>query len=105
MEKYRGDTFLFHITLEDDEGGQYFQAGDVVKLGVKKKAECDEYDLYKEVHVEEEQRAIDMIFQSEETSKLASRTYQIEVEITRNNVVETVYRDTLLILEDVIKNE
>lgn len=105
MEKFRGDTFLFHITIENNGESQSFQIGDIVKFGMKRKTNCNEYALYKEVEITEEQSSVDLIFSSEETSKLKNQVYQVEIELTRNNIVETVYRDTLTVVEDVIKNE
>lgn len=105
MEKFRGDTYIFNVTLEQNEQAQKFQAGDIVRFGAKTNTSTTEYALYKEVTVDEETDAIEFVFNSEETSKLDVRTYLIEIELTRNNIVETVYRDKLNVLGDVINDK
>lgn len=72
---------------------------------MKKDISSNNYDLYKEIEVEEVVDYVDFAFSSSETSKLEAETYHLEIELTRNTVVETVYRETLTVLEDVIKNE
>lgn len=104
MEKYRGDTYIFNVTLEQDGQAQKFRAGDLVRFGMKKSTAHTDYALYKEITVDEETDAIEFVFNSEETSKLDVRTYLIEIELTRNNIVETVYRDKLNVLGDVIRD-
>lgn len=105
MNKYRGDTFIFNVAIEQDEQKQNFQIGDLVRFGVKRNTSDTEYALYKEVQVDEEADSIEFVFSSTETSKLDVRVYQMEIELTRNGIVETVYRDELNVLGDVVRNE
>lgn len=105
MEKYRGDTYMFNLTLEQDGQAQKFQIGDIVRFGAKTNTAQTGYALYKEVVVEKETDTIEFVFNSEETSKLDVRMYLIEVELTRDGMVETVYRDKLNVLGDVVNDK
>ena len=47
---YRGDTFIFPFGLQDENGADInFEAGDIVKCGVKSTINDTEYALYKEI--------------------------------------------------------
>ena len=105
MEKYRGDTYRFNVSLEQDEQAQQFKVGDIVRFGAKANTAQTEYALYKEITVDKETDSIEFVFSSEETSKLDVRVYQIEIELTRDNIVETVYRDKLNVLGDVVNDK
>lgn len=105
MEKYRGDTYIFNVTLEQDEQAQKFQVGDIVRFGAKTNTAQTEYALYKEITVDEETDSVEFVFSSEDTSKLDVRVYLIEIELTRNGNVETVYRDKLNVLGDVVNDK
>ena len=103
MEKYRGDTYIFNVTLEQDGQAQKFRAGDLVRFGAKMSLNQEEYDLYKEITVDKETDSIEFVFTKEETQKLNLQNHQIEIELTRNGIVETVYRDKLIVLGDVVR--
>ena len=103
MEKYRGDTYIFNVTLEQDGQAQQFQIGDLVRFGAKISLNQEEYDLYKEIIVDKETDSIEFVFTKEETQKLNLQNHQIEIELTRNGIVETVYRDKLIVLGDVVR--
>ena len=105
MEKYRGDTYIFNVTLEQDGQAQQFQIGDLVRFGAKISLNQEEYDLYKEITVDKETDSIEFVFSSEETQKLNLQNHQIEIELTRNGIVETVYRDRLIVLGDVVNDK
>ena len=103
MEKYRGDTYIFNVTLEQDGQAQKFQVGDLVRFGAKISLNQEEYDLYKEITVDKEMDSIEFVFTKEETQKLNLQNHQIEIELTRNGIVETVYSDRLIVLGDVVR--
>ena len=105
MEKYRGDTYIFNVTLEQDGQAQQFQIGDLVRFGAKISLNQEEYDLYKEITVDKETDSIEFVFSSEETQKLNLQNHQIEIELTRNGIVETVYSDRLIVLGDVVNDK
>ena len=83
MEKYRGDTYIFSVGIEQDGQAQNFQEGDL-------DAETD---------------TIEFVFSSVETAKLDIATYHLEIELTRNGNVETVYRDKLNVIGDVVNDK
>ena len=105
MEKYRGDTYTFKVTLEQDNQEQQFQVGDIVRFGMKKNTANTDYALYKEIIVDTLADSIEFVFSSEETQKLDVQVYQVEIELTRNGNVETVYRDSLKVLGDVVNDK
>lgn len=105
MEKYRGDTFIFNVIIEQNNEEQKFQTGDIVRFGMKRNTTETDYALYKEINVDTEADSIEFVFSSEETSKLDTRMYEVEIELTRNGIVETVYRDTLNVLGDVVNDK
>ena len=100
-----GDTYIFNVTLEQDGQAQNFQVGDLVRFGMKKSTAHTDYALYKETTVDKETDSIEFVFSSEETQKLDVQVYQIEIELTRNGIVETVYRDKLNVLGDVVNDK
>lgn len=102
MEKYRGDTFIFDLFITKEEVSQKFLTGDIVRVGVKKDLYQTEYDLYREIQVDEDTDSIEINFSKDETEKLRIGEYQIEIELTRAGIVETIYRNSLKILGDVI---
>ena len=102
MGKYRGDTFIFDLFITKEEVSQKFLTGDIVRVGVKKDLYQTEYDLYREIQVDEDTDSIEINFSKDETEKLRIGEYQIEIELTRAGIVETIYRNSLKILGDVI---
>lgn len=102
MEKYRGDTFIFDLFITKEEVSQKFLTGDIVRVGVKKDLYQTEYDLYREIQVDEDTDSIEINFSKDETEKLRIGEYQIEIELTRAGIVETIYRNSLKVLGDVI---
>ena len=105
MEKYRGDTYIFNVSIEQNGQAQQFQTGDIVRFGAKTNTANTEYALYQEIRIDKDTDSIEFIFSSEDTSKLDVRAYQIEIELTRNGIVETVYRDSLNVLGDVVNDK
>ena len=105
MEKYRGDTYIFNVTIEQDGQVQKFKAGDIVRFGAKRTLSQEKYDLYKEITIDVETDSIEFVFSSEETQKLNVQNHHVEIELTRNGIVETVYRDNLNVLGDVVNDK
>lgn len=104
LEKYRGDTFEFVVSLEDNGQPQTFKVGDIVRFGMKKNLFQTDYDLYKQIVVSEETDSVEFKFPNEETKKLAVQKHHIEIELTRNTIVQTIYRDSLTVLGDVVND-
>lgn len=105
MEKYRGDTYIFSVGIEQDGQAQKFQEGDLVRLGAKRSTSDTVYGLYQEKTVDTETDTIEFVFSSAETAKLDFATYHLEIELTRNGNVETVYRDKLNVIGDVVNDK
>lgn len=100
-----GDTYIFNVSLEENGQAQKFQVGDLVRFGMKKNTSHADYALYKEITIDEETDSIEFVFSSEETQKLDVQVYQVEIELTRSGIVETVYRDRLNVLGDVVNDK
>lgn len=99
-EKYRGDTFIFPFGFEDEN--LQFEVGDVLKVGVKKACDCKGHILYKEITVNEATEEIQVRFEASETKNIAPGEYEIEAELTKNNIVETCYRSKLKVIGDIV---
>ena len=65
----------------------------------------EEYGLYQEKTIDTETDTIEFVFSSVETAKLDIATYHLEIELTRNGNVETVYRDKLNVIGDVVNDK
>lgn len=100
VEKYRGDTFIFPFSYEDEQ--LKFETGDIIRFGIKKACDCDDVILFKEIEVTETTEEIKIIFEPEATKKIKPGDYLIELELTRNGIVETCYRDKLKVEGDLI---
>ena len=100
IEKYRGDTFVFPFSFEDTSLS--FEVGDFIRFGAKKACDCKGYAFYKEIKIENTSTEIKIIFDKEETKNIAPGEYEMELELTKNNVVETCYRDSLKVLGDIV---
>lgn len=100
---YRGDTFIFPFGLQD-ESGEYvnFEAGDIVKCGVKSTINDTEYALYKELEVMENTDELVFIFYPEETKELMAGKYTRELEHTRGDYVTTIYQEEITVKGDVV---
>lgn len=105
MEKYRGDTYIFSVGIEQDGQAQNFEVGDLVRIGAKRSTSDTVYGLYQEKTVDTETDSIEFVFSSAETAKLDIATYHLEIELTRNGNVETVYRDKLNVIGDVVNDK
>ena len=106
MNKYRGDTYIFPFSLQDESGSAMkFQKDDIVRFGMKENFYTKDYALYKELKIEAETEEIQIKFEPEETSKLELRQYIIELELERDGQIDTIYQDMLTVEGDVITNE
>ena len=104
-EYYRGDTFVFPISLQNDNGEEVnFEAGDILKCGVKTSIYSDEYSLFKEITIETETPEIQIKFSPKETQKLKIRKYTLELELTRNGDVETIFQQQFKVKGDVVRD-
>lgn len=106
MENYyfRGNTLVFPFSLQnEDEEEVKFEVDDILRFGAKESIYSDEYALYKEIVISEETSEIQFEFETEETQKLKPRNYIIELELTRGNIVSTVYQESILIKGAVIR--
>lgn len=99
-EKYRGDTFIFPFGFEDEN--MQFEVGDILKFGAKKACDCTKHVLYKEITITEESKEIQVRFEASETINIDPGEYEIEVELTKNNIVETCYRSKLKVIGDIV---
>ena len=99
VKKYRGDTFIFNLSFEDEE--MTFKPNDILRLGAKRTCDCCTYLLTKELVIAEDSTEAEIIFDAEETKDLAIGDYLLEVEFTRDGVVDTCFRDTLRVEGDV----
>lgn len=105
MQKYRGDNFIFRLTIEENGEQINFKNGDIIKFGMKKDISQTDYDLYQEITISEESSEyVEFNFTSDKTKNLSLDTYKIEIELTRAGIVETIYRDTLTVLGDVVND-
>lgn len=96
MNKYRGNTFTFPFLLKDESGNaQEFQIGDIVRFGMKENIYIKEYALYREIQLIEATQELQFTFTPEETRKLEKRDYIVELELTRNGQVDTIYQEKI----------
>lgn len=102
IEYKRGDTFIFPFSFKDTS--LFFEVGDLIRFGAKKACDCEEYILYKEIPIEEKTPEIQIIFEPEETRKIQPGDYIVELELTKNNIVETPYEDKLIVKGDIVSN-
>lgn len=100
VEKYRGDTFVFPFSFKDTSLS--FEKGDVIRYGAKKACDCNDYAFYKEITIEEESKGIQIIFTPEETKNIIPGEYEMELELTKNDIVETCYRETIKVVGDIV---
>ena len=103
-EYYRGDTFVFPFSFENDNKEPIkFEVGDSIRCGAKRTMKDEKCALFKEVPIKTECDEIQIEFTPEETKDLQRGAYILELELTRNGRVETIYQDYIDIVEDVIR--
>lgn len=103
-EYYRGDTIVFHFSFANDNGEPIkFEVDDLIKCGAKRTFKSENYALIKELEIDAECDEIQIEFTPEETKDLQRGAYILELELTRNGRVETIYQDYIDIVEDVIR--
>ena len=100
IEKYRGETFIFPFSFKDTNLS--FEVGDIIKYGAKVACDCDKYAFYKEIKVTETSKEIQIIIPPEETKNIIPGEYEMELELTKNNIVETCYREKIKVLGDIV---
>ena len=105
MRIFRGDTFTFDFSANFNNGTPYiFQAGDVLKVGLKSKITNEEYLLYQEKVIEDDIQTVTFSFSHDETMDLPTKDSSIlEVELTdTSGKVSTLYQNAIEIVGDVI---
>ena len=103
-EYYRGDTIVFPFSFANDNGEPVkFEAGDLIKCGAKRTIKDEKCALIRELELKTECDEIQIEFTPEETKDLQRGAYILELELTRNGRVETIYQDYIDIVEDVIR--
>lgn len=100
IEKYRGDTFIFPFSFEDES--IQFEVGDIVKFGIKEACDCEKCILHKEITVTENTKELKVVFEAEETKGVNPGEYITELELTKKGIVETCYRDNLKVIGDIV---
>ena len=106
MNKYRGDTYIFPFSLQDESGNAMkFQKDDIVRFGMKENFYTKDYALQQEIKLEIDAEEIQIEFMPEETRKLELRRYIIELELERDGQISTIYQDMLTVEGDVNTNE
>lgn len=96
----RGDVGVISLLAEDIEGGEYiFIEGDVVRMKVFTKKNCDDVVLQKIVTVEEPSTSVDILLTSEDTkigkviNKPVDYWYEIELNPETNPQTILAYDD------------
>lgn len=101
MEKYRGDTFIFQLSIKEPDGSNYiFQDGDIVKCGMKKFIGDKKYILESEKKLEdleEDTQEVTFEFGRDETLKINEGDYVLEFTLVINGIVNTVYQKPIKI--------
>lgn len=96
MEKFRGDTFIFDLSIKKEDGSNYiFQSGDSVKCGMKKNIGDENYILENTKSVTESSEEVEFIFNSQTTKTIEEGDYILEFTLTADNIVNTVYQKVL----------
>ena len=103
---YRGDTFGFDITAEENGADYVFAKNEIVKIGMKTDySKGSKYLLFKEIKVENPIEEIHVEFEPELTKKLPLGISILEVELTdSNNKVQTIFQDKIKIEGDIIND-
>ena len=103
---YRGDTFKFDFsaTLEGSTNLHIFEAGDILKAGIKTDIRNNEYIIFKEITIQEPTTEVTFEFSHEEMLNAPIKDNAIlEVELTNTaGIVSTIYQEKIEIVGDVI---
>lgn len=98
MEKFRGDTFIFDLSIKQEDGSNYtFQSGDSVKCGMKKNIGDSNYILEDTKNITESSEEVEFIFNSQTTKTISEGEYILEFTLTTNGIVNTVYQKAIKI--------
>ena len=99
IEIYRGDTFSRTVKPKNFT----FETGDKIRIGAKNLL-TDKQAVFEVIHTfEETATEYTFTFSAETMAKIAPKSYIFEIEITKNNNVQTVLQDELTIKGDVLK--
>jgi hypothetical protein len=97
---YKGNSVNVNFNVNDKDTGKayMFQAGDIVKLGIKSTLEDTQYLIYKEFEITEPGETVALILTPEETDiSVTEQDAILELELVYNGgqSVKTVYQDTI----------
>lgn len=104
-EIYRGDTFEFDFETENVKTGEpyTFVTGSILKCAIKKNLkETTDYMAKKEIEVMEDTTIVSFCFDHEEMTNLKPGEAILEIELTIENKVYTLFQDKILIKGDAI---
>lgn len=103
-EYYRGDTFIFPFSFKNENNSSIkYENEDVLKCGIKGSVYDSEYILFKELIVDKETDEVIFEFSSEETKNVEIGPCLLELKLTRDNKVNTIYQEKITIKGDVIR--
>lgn len=98
MEKFKGDTFIFQLSIKQENGEDYiFKSGDIIKCGMKKNIGDTKYILEKEISVVDSEKEVEIIFESSETKDIKEGEYILEFTLISQRIVNTVYQKAIKI--------
>lgn len=103
---FRGDTLIFPFEFVDDNGEKLdFEPQDVLKCGVKTTIYDEQYILIAEKEISEKTSEVIFEFSAEKTRNIKIGDCILELELTRGDVVTTIYHEEIYIDGDVVRNE
>lgn len=103
-EIFRGDTLEFDFSAVDKETGEnyVFKIEDILKCGIKKNSSSADYYALKEITISEETDIVHFEFTHEEMKDIGTGDAVIEVELTTDGKVYTIYQEDILIKGDIV---
>ena len=105
MEIYRGDTFKFDFSATLEDGTAHtFEAGDILKAGIKTNIGNDEYVIFQEITINDSVTEVMFEFSHQEMLNAPiSENAILEIELTDTaGRVSTLYQEEIEIVGDVI---
>lgn len=105
-EYFRGDTFIFPFTFENENGESInFEVGDILRCGIKSNIYSNNYILIHLIEMGEERGEVTFEFSANETKDVKLGKCLLELELTRGGKVSTIYQEEIEIKGDVVRNE
>ena len=78
----RGDTAYITIELENED---YFEQGDVVTFSLKRKLSNEQYELQKEINIENHLNATVIKLDPQDTANKNTGSYFYDIQLTRTS--------------------